>query len=253
MILVLCLASCQLGSKQASQTTIAANETESESSTSATSIEDTKNETTETTTESTTANRVYIVNTNQDALRLRKEPNLDGEVLASLPKGTKVVVEDESDGWSKVTYKGKTGWVKSDFLIEESLADSDDTVEATTKSGGTTSPGYTSTTKDKTTTTKKETTKKETTEHTNVRTPARVTIVFIGRGLTPSMDKTVWPGDSYTVEMARKDIARRFPGEPFKLKGEDIINYDPGHSPHNYKMIAYFGDDMTGPAARNLR
>ncbi len=84
-----------------------------------TKTEETSTETS-TTAETTTTASVYIVNTNQDNLMLRESPSLDGKVLAGIPKGTKLIVDKESNGWSQVSYNGKIGWVKSDYLLEES-------------------------------------------------------------------------------------------------------------------------------------
>ncbi|MBC1525764.1 SH3 domain-containing protein [Listeria booriae] len=38
------------------------------------------------------------------------------KVLGVLKKGEKVTVVKESRGWSQVTYKGKTGYVATQFL-----------------------------------------------------------------------------------------------------------------------------------------
>ena len=52
-----------------------------------------------------------------DNVRLRREPNTDSSILLTLYPGAVVeVVESTSDGWSKVKYDGKTGYVKSEFL-----------------------------------------------------------------------------------------------------------------------------------------
>lgn len=54
-----------------------------------------------------------------DSVRLRKEQSTDSEVLAMIYKGSDVtVVEQYSNGWAKVQYDGKTGYIKSEFLSE---------------------------------------------------------------------------------------------------------------------------------------
>lgn len=53
-----------------------------------------------------------------DALRLRATPATDGEILATAPGGTKVVLlEDEVDGWYKVDYKTMIGYMSADWII----------------------------------------------------------------------------------------------------------------------------------------
>jgi len=57
-----------------------------------------------TTTKTTTAN-----------LRLRTEPKT-GSIITTMPKGSKVTVISSSNGWSKVTYNGQTGYASNDYL-----------------------------------------------------------------------------------------------------------------------------------------
>lgn len=65
---------------------------------------------------------LFVVATKQDALRVRKEPNTDAEILASLPKGTKVIrrtpYDDKAaDGWTYISFDSyKYGWVKTEFI-----------------------------------------------------------------------------------------------------------------------------------------
>lgn len=49
-------------------------------------------------------------------VNLREEPNTSANVLDKLPEGTEVKVLSSSDGWHKVIYNGKTGWVCGDYL-----------------------------------------------------------------------------------------------------------------------------------------
>lgn len=56
---------------------------------------------------------VYITDSK---LNLRPQPNLneDNEPIMSVPKGTMLIVSQElEDGWIKVTYKGKKGYIRS--------------------------------------------------------------------------------------------------------------------------------------------
>ena len=53
----------------------------------------------------------------QETVRLRKEASTDSDILETLYAGTSVeVTEQYASGWAKVTYKNKTGYIKSEFL-----------------------------------------------------------------------------------------------------------------------------------------
>lgn len=47
-------------------------------------------------------------------LKLRKEPDKNAEYLMVIPKGTKLVMLEKNDGWVKVNYKKKVGWIKEE-------------------------------------------------------------------------------------------------------------------------------------------
>lgn len=52
-----------------------------------------------------------------DSVNIRKEPSTDAERLALAYKGDKITqIESYDDGWSKVEYKGLTGYTKTEFL-----------------------------------------------------------------------------------------------------------------------------------------
>lgn len=52
-----------------------------------------------------------------DSIRLRKSQSTDSDVLAMIYAGTEVNVKEQyANGWSKIEYDGKTGYVKSEFL-----------------------------------------------------------------------------------------------------------------------------------------
>lgn len=59
--------------------------------------------------------------TKGDTVRLRQKPN--GTILINVPFGKEVKVLDEQGEWMKISYNGRTGWMKSKFL---SLDNSDD-------------------------------------------------------------------------------------------------------------------------------
>lgn len=49
-------------------------------------------------------------------VNLRKEPNTDSEILGTMTKGASVVAHSIQDQWIKVTYSGKTGYIKGNFI-----------------------------------------------------------------------------------------------------------------------------------------
>ena len=52
-----------------------------------------------------------------DAVKLRKGQGTDTEALATIYAGSTVnVVEQYANGWAKVEYNKKTGYIKSEFL-----------------------------------------------------------------------------------------------------------------------------------------
>lgn len=61
---------------------------------------------------------LYKVKTNGSNLRLRVAPNTNAAVLASMPNGSKVIVNGTSGSWSHTTYNGKTGWAFSKWLVK---------------------------------------------------------------------------------------------------------------------------------------
>lgn len=62
--------------------------------------------------------RVYVVDSKQKNLKMRKSPSAGADEVQELPEGAEVEVEEESDGWAKVKYEDKTGWVRSDNIAE---------------------------------------------------------------------------------------------------------------------------------------
>lgn len=53
-----------------------------------------------------------------DRLNFRTAPNTDSDIISTFPTGTKIsVVEYDQENWSKITYNGKTGYVKSEYIV----------------------------------------------------------------------------------------------------------------------------------------
>ncbi|SFB83653.1 SH3 domain-containing protein [Butyrivibrio sp. YAB3001] len=75
-------------------------------------------------TESTTTSKVKSTDTGKmevsDTVRLRKSESTDSEILAIIYQGDTInVIEQYANGWAKVEYKKKTGYIKSEFLTKE--------------------------------------------------------------------------------------------------------------------------------------
>ena len=51
-----------------------------------------------------------------DTVKLRKEKNTDCDVLATIYKAETVNVVEVGDEWSKVEFKNKTGYIKTEFI-----------------------------------------------------------------------------------------------------------------------------------------
>lgn len=54
------------------------------------------------------------------SVNLRSAANTSSSILAELKNGTAVTVLSTSNGWSKVSYAGKTGYISADYLVTAS-------------------------------------------------------------------------------------------------------------------------------------
>lgn len=54
------------------------------------------------------------------SVNLRSEANTSSSILAELKNGTAVTVLSTSNGWSKVSYAGKAGYISADYLVTAS-------------------------------------------------------------------------------------------------------------------------------------
>ena len=61
---------------------------------------------------------------NSSGVNLRKTPSTSGESIEIMKKGTSVTASSIQDYWVKVSYSGKTGYVKGDFISYSMPADS---------------------------------------------------------------------------------------------------------------------------------
>lgn len=53
---------------------------------------------------------------NTDALRVRTEASVESDVLSIVGLGEELVVEEEVDGWVKVSVDGGSGWISSEYV-----------------------------------------------------------------------------------------------------------------------------------------
>lgn len=56
------------------------------------------------------------INTGKGALNMRKKADAKSAVVIKLPDGARVQVEEAQREWTKLTYQGKTGYVKTEYL-----------------------------------------------------------------------------------------------------------------------------------------
>lgn len=61
---------------------------------------------------------VAVGATTGSSLRLREEPSTSASIVTTLNKGIAVaILADEADGWYKISYNGKSGFVSADYLV----------------------------------------------------------------------------------------------------------------------------------------
>ena len=73
----------------------------------------------ETESETNTNEKIYVETTAR--IRLREEPNTNCTTLSGIDRGVKLEVLETLEGWYKVSYNGKTGYVSADYvkIVEE--------------------------------------------------------------------------------------------------------------------------------------
>ncbi|MED4053494.1 SH3 domain-containing protein [Niallia taxi] len=67
----------------------------------------------------------YVNVDKNSTLNMRSNASTSGSVVTKLARGTAVTVISESNGWTKITASGKTGYVSSSYLTSSSLDDSE--------------------------------------------------------------------------------------------------------------------------------
>ena len=56
---------------------------------------------------------------NAATVNVRKEPNTSSEIVTNANMNTKVIVQSENSGWSKVTVNGKEGYIATNLLSDK--------------------------------------------------------------------------------------------------------------------------------------
>jgi len=59
---------------------------------------------------------VYVNTANKGTLNMRAQPTPTGKILAQIPYKTSLEVEYVDSTWSKTTYNGQIGYVKTEYL-----------------------------------------------------------------------------------------------------------------------------------------
>jgi len=59
--------------------------------------------------------------TTSSAVNFRTEATTSSESMGKLNDGTRVAILDEIDGWYKVAYDGKTGYMSSDYVVSQPI------------------------------------------------------------------------------------------------------------------------------------
>lgn len=62
--------------------------------------------------------QAMVIAENGSTVRLRPQPSTKQDAICSVPVGSIVDVLEELDGWKKIRYSGKTGYMMQDFLKE---------------------------------------------------------------------------------------------------------------------------------------
>ena len=82
---------------------------------------------------SNSTNKSKTKQVNTTSLNVRSGPNTSYGLLGKLPKGSKVEVISESNGWSKIKYNGKDAYVSSMYLSDVSQSNSDNSSQSNDK------------------------------------------------------------------------------------------------------------------------
>ena len=76
------------------------------------------------------------VKTQKGALNARRKANSKSDIVIKIPNGSEVELLEEKGDWSHIEYKGKKGYVKSDFLSYEAPEKEEEPVVIVLQAGG---------------------------------------------------------------------------------------------------------------------
>jgi len=80
------------------------------------------------------ASTAYHVNVNSGTLNVRNQPSTTGKVIATLAKGYNVTVSSQGNGWARISFNGKIGYVSSKYIASGSTVTTASTVSSNYKS-----------------------------------------------------------------------------------------------------------------------
>lgn len=66
-------------------------------------------------------------------LNMREDHNVNSKKIAQIPDKTKLEVQEELDGWYKVSYGGKDGWISKKYTVLETDQTAQKTADANTQ------------------------------------------------------------------------------------------------------------------------
>lgn len=79
------------------------------------------------------ASTAYHVNVSSGTLNVRNQPSTSGKVIATLPKNYNVTVTSQGNGWARISYSGKIGYVSSKYIAAGSVSTTASTVSSNYK------------------------------------------------------------------------------------------------------------------------
>ncbi|MEH7886702.1 SH3 domain-containing C40 family peptidase [Bacillus sp. JJ1609] len=80
------------------------------------------------------AGTAYHVNVSTGTLNVRNQPSTTGKVIATLAKGYNVTVSSQGNGWARISFNGKVGYVSSKYIASGSTVTTASTVSSNYKS-----------------------------------------------------------------------------------------------------------------------
>lgn len=80
------------------------------------------------------AGTAYHINVSSGYLNVRNQPSLSGKIYTKLPKGYNVTVTSQGNGWARISYSGKIGYVSTKYIAPGSTVTKASTVSTDYKS-----------------------------------------------------------------------------------------------------------------------